>query len=147
MGKVTSEMVKEYLSRGAEWAGDALRDAYRRNIDEAEEAAFCEGIEIGISNTIKVLLEANIKDDQIIQLLNKYWGIVYDESVNRLAFEKQRMMVSELKEYMLLQAWTNEAVDDYIRENRVSMKIRRNPKLMQYKGKPDKLMKAIENID
>ena len=127
--------------------GDVLRDAYRRNIDEAEEAAFCEGIEIGISNTIKVLLEANIKDDQIIQLLNKYWGIVYDESVNRLVFEKQRMMVSELKEYMLLQAWTNEAVDDYIRDNRVSLKIRHNPQLMQYKGKPDKLMKANEIID
>lgn len=147
MGKVTGEMVKEYLSRGAEWASDVLRDAYRRNIDEAEAEAFREGIEIGISNTIKVLIEANAKDDQIIQLLNKYWGIVYDEAVSRLAFEKQRRMVSELKEYMLLQAWTNEAVDDYIRDNRVSLKIRHNPQLMQYKGKPDKLMKAIENID
>ena len=88
MGKLTGEVVADYIKQGGTALLDVARDVYA----DGTNRAFEDAIEIGIGNTVSALYEANVSDDKIAHLLNKYWGIPMNEAEERLLFENARIL-------------------------------------------------------
>lgn len=74
---------------GGKIAGNLALKFYGDSINEAGNKAFGDTLEIGITNTIAALYEANVEDNDIVELLNKHWGISRNEA-DRLVFEKSK---------------------------------------------------------
>jgi len=144
MSKIDSEKVKEFLSSGARTLAAYALDAYENRLDEEGSNAFADAIEIGIANTVAALYEANVEDNEIIRVLNLIWGINEDEATDRLVFEKTQALLRELKDYLRLQGMSSKDILNFMRSNKVSMKLRHNPDLRALRRKPEKLMKAVQ---
>lgn len=63
---------------------DAVRESARRRDDDVIN----ESQDIGIQITTAALYEAKVKDDSIIRMLQKFWGITDYEARERLRIEK-----------------------------------------------------------
>jgi len=74
----------KYLSRAGEFVLDAVRESARRRDDDVIN----ESQDIGIQITTAALYEAKVKDDSIIRMLQKFWGITDYEARERLRIEK-----------------------------------------------------------
>lgn len=55
---------------------DEMRDSAQQHI---EDAAFEERV-IGIENAVSAMLECKVKEDKIIQMLQKYWDLRLSEA-------------------------------------------------------------------
>ena len=64
MGKLTGEVVADYIKQGGTALLDVARDVYA----DGTNRAFEDAIEIGIGNTVSALYEANVSDDKICLL-------------------------------------------------------------------------------
>jgi len=71
MSKISSDDVKEYLAAGGKIVAGLALKLYGDSINQAGEAAFSDVIEIGITNTMAALYDADVDDDEIIRVLNK----------------------------------------------------------------------------
>lgn len=107
MGKFT-----DYLGKAGNFVLDAARESvYRQNeefIDERDEQA--------ISITTAALYEAKVKDDVIIRMLQKYWGLTESESREKLRIEKTvEYPCTAVAEYLMTnEAMTREEADNII---------------------------------
>ena len=79
----------------------------------------------GINNCISCLYEANVDDDKIINLLNKYWNIPYIEAKERLNSIKYDMAYDCLSEYL----WNQGKGQEYWQKNKIGKRLRNNPYL------------------
>lgn len=131
--------IMELLRAGEE----VILNGTRRVMNDAEESAFMDGIEIGIVKTIASLYEANTKDEEIIRVLTKCWGMNREEAEDRLIYEKGQAPVRALKEYMRLKGHSDREIDDFIRTHQVSIKVRNDRELWELRRKPEKLMKMV----
>ena len=147
MSNITADDVKDYLKRGGKFVGEIALDILGESINQAGERAFSDAIEIGIKNTIMALLDTNVSDDEIIRVLNKYWGINQDESEKRIAFEKGAITIDELKRYLQLQGFSDNEIHQFMFSNHASIKIRYNCDLWKLRHTPDKLMKEIQDLE
>jgi len=136
------DKVRLYAFKAMDFFGEAVSEA--RN--EVQDKAFFDGIEIGIRVTISSLYESGVSDEKIINLLNKYWEIPRQESVDRLRFEKVELCKRELREYLILQGWSSKDVNSYYRKQMIGAKIRNNKELWGLWSKPEKLKQEIEKL-
>lgn len=141
MASSSGMKIMEVLKAGEKIIYNRARNA----IDEAEESAFIEGIEIGIVNTIASLYEANVEDEEIIRVMTKCWGINKEEAENRLLSEKIEAPVRALKEHLRLKGYSNSEIDDFIKSHQVKIKVRHEKELWELRRKPDKLLKILRN--
>lgn len=144
MSKISSDDVKEYLAAGGKFfAGLALK-IYGDSINQAGEEAFSNAIEIGITNTMAALYDADVDDDEIIRVLNKYWGINRDEAENRLVIEKGTAAIRGLERHLKMQGFSAIKINQFMRSNNAYIKIRRNNELWKLRRNPEKLMKEVQ---
>lgn len=102
----------EYLSRAGAFALDAVRESTRRHdADVANESQ-----ENGIQITTAALYEAKVKDDNIIRMLQKFWGITDFDARERLRIEKTiNYPCRSVAEYLMNEeAMTQDEADDFI---------------------------------
>lgn len=144
MAQINGEVVKEYLAKGGKVVLGLAQEFYGQSINEAGNRAFADAIEIGIMNTIASLYDADVDDNVIINILNKFWGIGRDDAVNRLLNEKHQATQRELESYLKLQGMSDEEIHSFMMENNVGIKIRHNPELRELRKKPVKLLAAIK---
>lgn len=147
MSQSDREVVKEYLVKGGKVALRFVRDIYGESINEAGNRAFEEAIEIGIENTVSTLYELKVEDEEIYNLLNKYWGICRDEAIDRLLYEKNHAPLRELKLFLKMQGLSSKEIQHFMISNKVLMKLKKNPELRELRQKPDKLMKAVKEVN
>jgi len=140
VARKAGKKIMELLRAGEE----VILNGTRKVMDEAEESAFMDGIEIGIVNTIASLYEANTKDEEIIRVLTKCWGMNREEAEDRLIYEKGQAPVRVLKEYMKLKGYSDSEIDDFIRIHQVSIKVRNDRELWELRRNPEKLMKIVQ---
>lgn len=140
MVKLKSEDIKEYLIQGK----NLIRKIYGERMNEVGEEAFSQAIEIGIENTIASLYDSNINDDEIISALNKFWGINKNEAESRIIYEKSKATIRELECYLKMQGWNVSKINQFMKSNMVSVKIRHNNELWKLRHKPEKLMKEVQ---
>lgn len=79
-----------------------------------------------------------------MRVVNKYWGISTQDAEGRLIFEKQQAPIRSLKQFLKLKGYSTTDINNYIRDNSVTIKIRYDKDLWRLKDNPEKLMKAIE---
>lgn len=146
MSKISSDDVKNYLAAGGKTVVNFALKLYGDSINQAGEAAFSDAIEIGITNTMAALYDADVDDDEIIRVLNKYWGINRNEAEERLVYEKSQAAIRELERYLKMQGFSAIEINQFMKANNASTKIRHNNELWKLTRKPEKLMKAIQDL-
>lgn len=144
MSKISSDDVKDYLETGGKIVAGLALKLYGESISQAGEAAFSDAIEIGITNTVAALYDSDVEDEEIIRVLNKYWGINRDEAEDRLIFEKSQAAIRELERYLKMQGFSSIDIKHFMKSNNVSVKIRHNNELWKLRHKPEKLMKEVQ---
>ncbi|GEM_PF-1295476 len=144
MSKINSNDVKEYLAVGKEFIKDLFLNVYGDVINQEGEEAFSDAIEIGISNTMAALYDAEVDDEEIIRALNKYWGINRDDAENRLIYEKRQAAIRELEQFLRMQGYSAIEIKQFMKSNKVSIKIRHSNELWKLRRKPEKLMKEVQ---
>lgn len=144
MVKLKSEYVKEYLEQGKEIIADLAINIYGKSLNKVGEEAFSEAIEIGIENTISSLYDADVGDDEIIRVLNKFWGINKNEAESRIIYEKSEATIRELKYYLKMQGWCNIKIEEFMKINMVYSKIKHNNELWKLRHKPEKLIQELK---
>lgn len=90
------------------------------------------------------LYDADVDDDEIIRVLNKYWGINRDEAENRLVYEKCQAAIRELERYLKMQGFSAIEINQFMKSNNASIKIRHSNELWKLRRKPEKLMKEVQ---
>lgn len=140
MEKLTGEVVAYYIKQGGTALLDVVRDVYA----DGANRAFEDAIEIGIGNTVSALYEANVSDDKIIHLLNKYWGIPMNEAEDRLLFEKRESVIRALRHYLKMQGYSQSDIQHFMNTSRANIKIRHDRELWKMKDNPEKLFKVIQ---
>lgn len=144
MGKLKNEDIKEYLKEGKEILGNLFINIYGESLNRVSEDAFSEAIEKGIENTIASLYDADVSDDEIIRVLNKFWGINKSEAESRIIYEKSQATIREVKHYLKMQGWSDIRIKDFMKLNRVSIKIRHNNELWKLRRRPEKLIQEVQ---
>ena len=144
MAKVSSEDIKDFFVEGGKLVAGVALNFYGESLNQAGDEAFSDAIEVGIGNTVAALYDADVGDDVIIRLLNKYWGIGNDEAEERLIFEKSQAAVRELKRYLKLQGYSTAEVTQFMRTSKASIKIKHGAELRKLRRNLEKLMKAVQ---
>lgn len=67
----TRDKVIELFDRGATAAAEMYNDVLNDVISDERFEAFNQGIEIGIENTIRALITASVREDKMIDVLQK----------------------------------------------------------------------------
>ena len=147
MGRISSEDVKKWLAAGGTFLFDAVREAYAGLLNDAGARAFSDATEIGISNTIYALYDADVEDEKMIALLNKFWGICREEAIAHIAFEKCSLVQNELRTLLRLDGFSDSQIRSYALQTQAFTKIRENPQLWNLRKTPRKLKEALEQID
>ena len=140
MKKLTEEVVAYYIKQG----GTALLDVVRNVYADGANRAFEDAINIGIRNTVSALYEANVSEDKITHLLNKYWGIPMTEAEDRLLFEKSESVIRALRHYLKMQGYSQSDIKHFMFTNRARIKIKHDRELWKMKDNPEKLFKIVQ---
>ncbi len=145
MSKINSEDVKEWLAAGGKIVAGLTLKFYGDSINQAGETAFSDAIEIGISNTIAALYDADVDGEEIVRVLNKYWGINRDEAEERLVHEKKQAAIRELERFLKMRGFSAIEIKQFMKSNNALIKIKHNNELWELRRKPEKLMKAVQD--
>ena len=69
-------------------AGSFLLDVIRETVWHREDESIKEERAAGMATTIAVLYEAKVKDEEIIRLVQKYYGVTESDAQEQLRIEK-----------------------------------------------------------
>ena len=141
--KIQIDKIKEYLSAGEKIIENIGLYLYGESLNQAGEKAFEEAIELGITNTISALYEAKVQDDEIIRVVNEYWGIDKGECLDRLLWEKKEACVRAIKHQLQLQGLSSQEISNFMLENKVRIKLRHDNTLWLLKNSPLKLIDLV----
>lgn len=100
--------------------------------------------EVGIMKTIAALYDGNVKDDEIIRLLNKYWNVPANEAEMRLEYEKIETPKRELELYLKRKGMTQTEIREFFKQNNVSIRLRHEAELRALWKSPDKLLARFQ---
>lgn len=139
---IDREKLVKQLARG--WG--AVQSWLQEWMSEKEAHAYSEGIDIGIEKTISALYEANVDDDMIISLLNKHWGICWDEAERRLQCEKRNAPSRIIRQYLQREGLSDQEVQHFFDSNRILIKLRENPELRKLRNNPAALIDEIKKL-
>jgi hypothetical protein len=130
----------EYMQRAQLFVLDVARKSAR----EHDDAVINNEREVGIMLTISALYDAKVKDEVIIRMLQKYWGLQEMDARERLRIEKtiQHPCVEVADYLMNREALTQEEADDYIYSHRVVDYLRTEKNA--WKLSPEELLKSID---
>lgn len=119
-------------------------DAVRNYIDKKVNISVTKERNNGIQITTETLIEAGIKEDAvIINLLEKYWGLLDDEARDTVRIIKTiDYPYKALDFYLKEKGYTSTKVKEFMNENHVRSKLRDNHEL--WKLTPDKLMQKVK---
>ena len=120
----------------------AVIDIGRDVIEREKEEAISYTINSDIDKAIKTLYEAGVSDENIINLVHKYWGISREEILERYACAKKSVALKSLCEYLKSINYSDKKIDEFIRTNNIRQQLK-DPKFWPLWKKPEKLYKAL----
>ena len=89
----TRDKVIELFDRGATASVEMYSDVLNDVISDECFEAFNQGIEIGIENTISALITASVREDKMIDALQKTWGLSREDSSQRIGWVKRSIAI------------------------------------------------------
>ena len=145
-GIITKEKIVEGLKSGGTFLKDILVEAFGNAVTDATENAFEDAIEIGISNTIRSLYDANVEDKEIIRVVGEHWGLSRENIIGRLMLEKKNAAISSLEQYLRLDGNSKQGTYDLMRKYNAKTHIRNDNNLWKLKDNPKELWNNIKAI-
>jgi len=135
-----SSKFSDYLYRAGSFTLDALRESARRHDSEVTNDA----TDYGILITTSALYDAKVKDDVILKMLQKYWGLTENEARERLRIEKTiQHPCNMLAEYLMNEeAMSREEADRFIFSHGVVEILRSEPGV--WKLSPKELLEKVK---
>lgn len=132
--------IGNYLSRAGSFFIETTREAVWKYGDERAREEYDSGILI----TIAALYESKVKDDEIIRLVQKYYGITESDAQEKLRIEKTiEHPCRELQSYLMREeAFSAEEARNFIIEHGTVEMLRETRGL--WKLSPKELCKRIE---
>ena len=140
-----AEAVRDFFINGGKMIGNLAISLYGKTLDVAGENAFADAIEIGITNTITALYNADVKDEVILREMNAVWGIGKEEAIERLVWIKGNCAIEALKQHLRLQGMDDSEIRQFMLTTHAAHTIRNNHDLWKLKNSPDRLYKAIND--
>lgn len=119
------------------------KEVLAKIIEEECTNAYSVGYETGIGNAVSALYEAKVNDDEIINLLQKYWKLTRNEATKRLLSEKRFAPSRSLRRYLELQGLSDLDIRSFFIKNKVAKKLRENPEFLKLYDNPEKIMKEL----
>lgn len=135
----TRDKVIELFDRGATAAAEMYNDVLNDVISDERFEAFNQGIEIGIENTIRALITASVREDKMIDVLQKTWGLSREDSSQRIGWVKRSIAIERLEEYLLCKGSSKNAVKKFRREYAVNIRLNHDDSLVDLWNKPEQL--------
>lgn len=146
MGKrITKDDVIGLLKEGGKLIGGVATKLYEESLVKADEQAWIEAVELGIEKTIAALYEAKVSDREIIRVTTEYWKLDTQDVEERLIEEKWRAVIRTIERHLRLQGYTEKEINEFMKENMVSTKIRHNKELWMFKDNPERVLKAVKD--
>lgn len=144
--EINSANFKELASRfGMKMLG-AFRDAFDGLVSQECENVFWRTVELGIENTMRALVEADVEDSAMVSALCEVWGLSRKEAAERVAWLKRRIAAERLKEFLLLKGKRSEAVDKFCREYAVLKRLSDDDSLLELWDKPEQLYVELSHM-
>lgn len=132
----------EVIEKIVSFFGESGRDVLASIINDEVNEAVQREREREIKYATAALYEAHLKDDVIIQLLQKYWNLEKYQAIESLRIEKTvKAPKKNLINFMREQGYKTLEIKDFIKANRVEEKLEANSTLWQLT--PEKLMKEV----
>lgn len=135
----TREKVIELFSKGATAAVEMYSNVLNDVISDERYEAFNQGVEIGIENTIRALISASVREDKMIDALQKSWGLSREESSQRIGGVKRSIAIERLEEYLLSKGSSKNAVNEFRQEYDVNIRLNHEDSLVDLWNKPEQL--------
>ena len=137
----------ELLSKIVAFLGEAGRKALLSVIDDEKTKAIEEerlfAHERAVKRAAAALCESSLKDEEVIALLHKHWGLNHSEAVEEV---NTRRMVSipfsTIVHYLYGQGYSHLEAKEFMESNDIEEKLKKNPSLA--KLPPEKLLAEIK---
>ena len=105
--------------------------------------AFDQGIEIGIENTIRALLDASVNEDKMITAIQKSWGLSREDSAQKIGSVKRKIALEGLEEYLLCKGKSKFAVNKFKQKYSVIIRLNHDESLISLWDKPGQLYEKL----
>lgn len=145
--EINSANFKEMASRFGMKMLEVFRDAFDELVSQECEDVFWRTVELGIENTMRALVEADVEDSVMVSALCEVWGLSRKEAAERVAWLKRRIAVERLKEFLLLKGKRSETVEKFCREYAVQKRLSNDDSLLELWDKPEQLYTALSHMD
>ena len=136
--EINSANFKEMASGFGMKMLEAFRDAFDGLVSQECEDVFWRTVELGIENTMRALVEADVEDSAMVSALCEVWGLSRKEAAERVAW---------LKEFLLLKGKRSEAVEKFCREYAVQKRLNNDDSLLELWDKPEQLYAELSHMD
>lgn len=145
--EINSANFKEISSRCGEGLLETFRGAFDGLVSQECEDVFLRTVELGIENTMRALIEADVEDGSMVSALCEVWGMPRKEAAERIVWLKRKVAIERLKEFLLLKGRRGEVVDKFCREYAVQKRLSNDDSLLEFWDKPDQLYIELSHMD
>lgn len=145
--EINSANFKEMASRCGEELLETFRGAFDGLVSKECEDVFLRTVELGIENTTRALIEADVEDGSMVSVLCEVWGLSRKEAAERIVWMKRKVAIERLKEFLLLKGRRSEVVDKFCREYAVQKRLSNDDSLLEFWDKPDQLYIELSHMD
>ena len=139
----TRDMLFDLFNRGVTLITETCSEVLNDLISDERIEAFDQGIEIGIENTIRALLDASVHEDKIVTAIQKSWGLSREDSAQRIGSVKLKIALEGLEEYLLCKGNGKIAVKEFKRKYSVVIRLNHDESLIDLWNKPGQLYEKL----
>ncbi len=133
------DMLFDLFNRGVTVVTETCSEVLNDIISDERIEAFDQGIEIGVENTIRALIDASVHEDKMITAIQKSWGLSREDSAQKIGSVKRKIALEGLEEYLLCKGKSKFAVNKFKQEYSVIIRLNHDESLIGLWDKPEKL--------
>lgn len=133
------DMLFDLFNRGVTVVAETCSEVLNDIISDERIEAFDQGIEIGIENTIRALIDASVHEDKMITAIQKSWGLSREDSAQKIGSVKRKIALEGLEEYLLCIGKSKFAINKFKQEYSVIIRLNHDESLISLWDKPKQL--------
>lgn len=137
------DMLFDLFNRGVTVVTETCSEVLNGIISDERIEAFDQGIEIGIENTIRALIDASVNEDKMITAIQKSWGLSREDSAQKIGSIKRKIALEGLEEYLLCKGKSKFAVNKFKQEYSAIIRLNHDESLTDLWNKPGQLYEKL----
>lgn len=141
--EINTVVVRECLAKGGAVALELFRGVVDERVSQECELVFEQAIDVGIENTVRALMKADVGEATIVTALHEVWGLSRKEAASRLVWVKRTIAVELLDELLMLKGLHGEEVKAFHRDYAVASRLRHEAELLELWDDPAGLYSSL----